>query len=49
MGKGSKKRPMQISRARWDLNNALYYGEITLEQWQEKDAELKREENVKRT
>ena len=45
MGKGSKRRPMQISRARWDLNWALALGKITFEQWRKKDAELKEKEN----
>jgi hypothetical protein len=53
MGKGSRRRPSFISREREDLNWALAFGKITLEEWTKrtrillkKEAEKKLERNT---
>ena len=49
MGKGSKRRSMQVSRAQYDLNCALLYHRITFEQWEKKKAKLDRKENANKS
>lgn len=49
MGKGSKKRPPQISRAEENLRWALAYGKITFQQFEQKYKQLLKEGKIHRS